>query len=107
MKLAVGEAISAPSIDEDIADHIIYSADRNVDITLIHLTNESEREVVINLFIEFVEKRVRILPLNKVIDPNGMILFENLKYSLVPDEKLIIKANITGVITYIVNGDHT
>jgi len=107
MKLAVGKVILVPSFDVAIADHVMYSAKRDTDITFIQLNNESKTSVIVNLFIEFIEERVRILPLDKVIDPNGMILFENLKYSLMADEKLLVTADKDFVVTYIVNGDYT
>lgn len=106
MKLAVGKIASKPStIDGIIADEILFTATENTDVTFLQFNNESDADVVINVFIDFTEERIRLLPLDTTIKANEMIRVEDITYSLVADERIVAKVDTNNVITYLINGN--
>ncbi len=96
MKLAAGNITSV------VKQQQIYVAEVKSEINFIFLSNESDSDITVNLFLQYEKIQIRLLPKDKVISNNTPII---LQYPLTMEILDMIRISTNGPgLSYIIEG---
>lgn len=105
MRLAQGKIQQITGADtENIKQTLFDSGDYDYKITSMLFVSEDDAPVTINLWLEFGEERIYLVPKDSELTVEIYLEITS-EYFLKPYEKIVATANTGNKINYIINGD--
>ena len=110
LKLAYGTINLSDEDGNFISDHRVYTNHTGYTVKIIYwqLQNQSDSEkpIIVNLFLELEKERIPILPKNTEMKISELIYTTGgQEHILSPDDSIVITCSDSNVLTYLFDGE--